>query len=87
MTPGEIGQSLRLMRDPEAPRVRRLEDLLITEMGRGNCDETLAKGLLSGFLSFEFDYAMDADGELRWWLVTDREYAKMWRRGLIKPNE
>lgn len=87
MTRKENGQMLRLMRNPEAPRVRRLKRLLMAEIERGNCVKTMARGLLNGFLSFEFDFVVDGDGELRWWMITDEDYLKMWQRGEIKPNE
>jgi len=75
------------MRNPTAPKVVRLRELLRSEIDRGNCGEELAVVLLNAFLSFEVDFAVSSDGELRWWLITDEDYAKMLERDETRPDE
>ena len=78
---------MRLMRSPTAPRVIRLEELLEGEIERGRCDRELADGLFSGFVKFKFDFVVDHDGQLRWWVITDEDYEESFKRGKIQPNE
>jgi len=86
MTP-QKNEQLRLMRNPEAPRVIRLGELLEQEVERGNCNRTMARGLLLGFLEFELDFQVDRKGQLRWWTITDEDYERLMDQNLIRPDE
>jgi len=78
---------LRQMRNPQAPRVARLRQLLEAEIGRGSCDQDVANGLITLFMSFEIDFSIDSSGVLRWWRLSDSSYSEMCGREQIQPNE
>jgi hypothetical protein len=77
----------RAMRNPSAPRVIRLEELLEGEIMHGNCSRTMASGLLLGFLEFELDFQVDCKGQLSWWVICDEDYQALLGRNLIDPDE
>jgi len=78
----------RMKRSPDASRVRRVADLLGSEIDCGHCDLEFARAALDLFCAYMVDCMFDpTHNTLKWWFISDEEYDRMIRSGMLNPFE